>query len=245
MVEILFKPMNHEAELLVSLQKIDKEIETHLKRKELIPLQIKELEREIDDLKKELKDLSSKIKETEKEIKKIELDIKSKEEEIQNYLAKEHMVKSNEEYRALMDQIANAKREKESLEEKEIELLYQVDELRATLGKKEEENAHKEQEIRNKIKDIQNEFAHIDDKLAILRAQRENVVKKLPGELYSQYEKIRKTKGTAVAYVVDGSCSECNAVLPLQLVIKLRSTGEIGRCENCGRILVYVPEKDN
>jgi predicted nucleic acid-binding Zn-ribbon protein len=184
------------------------------------------------------------LKETEKQIKKIELDIKSKEEEILDYQAKEHMVKSNEEYRALLDQIERAKQEEDELEEKEIELLYKIDELKKQIESKKIENEAKEKQIKNKIREIEDEFSHIDDKLEILVARRNDLTKKIDPGLYNQYEKIRRIKGHAVAYVVDGSCSGCSAVLPLQLVITLKSTGEIGRCENCGRLLVYIPEKD-
>ncbi len=236
--------MNHQAELLVNLQKIDKEIENHKKRKEIIPLQIEDLKRQIQKLYEEIDSLKTLLVETEKQVKKIELDIKSKEEEILGYQAKEHMVKSNEEYRALMEQIERAKKEKDTLEEKEIELLYKIDELKKQIESKREENAQREKEIREKIREIEDEFTHIDDKLQILMAKREDYAKKIESGLYNQYEKIRRIKGDAVAYVIDGSCSGCSAVLPLQLVITLKSTGEIGRCENCGRLLVYVPEKD-
>ncbi len=236
--------MNHQAELLVNLQKIDKEIENHKKRKEIIPLQIEDLKRQIQKLHEEIDSLKTLLVETEKQVKKIELDIKSKEEEILGYQAMEHMVKSNEEYRALMEQIEKAKKEKDTLEEKEIELLYKIDELKKQIESKREENAQREKEIREKIREIEDEFTHIDDKLQILMAKREDYAKKIESGLYNQYEKIRRIKGDAVAYVIDGSCSGCSAVLPLQLVITLKSTGEIGRCENCGRLLVYVPEKD-
>ncbi len=236
--------MNHQAELLVNLQKIDKEIENHKKRKELIPLQIEDLKKQIQNLHEEVISLKTLLLETEKQIKKIELDIKSKEEEILGYQAKEHMVKSNEEYRALLDQINKAKEEKDALEEKEIELLYKIDELKKQIELKEKENSEKEKQINAKIREIEDEFAHIDDKLEILLAKREDLAKKIDSGLYNQYEKIRRIKGDAVAYVVDGSCSGCSAVLPLQLVITLKSTGEIARCENCGRLLVYIPEKD-
>jgi uncharacterized protein len=70
--------------------------------------------------------------------------------------------------------------------------------------------------------------------------RRKEIVAKVPVVLYRRYEQIRKRRGTAVAPVIDGTCSACHMRLPPMAHHQLQRGDDFGQCPTCNRI-IYVP----
>ncbi|HQG46666.1 MAG TPA: hypothetical protein PLG50_13490, partial [bacterium] len=49
--------------------------------------------------------------------------------------------------------------------------------------------------------------------------------------------------GIAVAFLKDGSCSECSTRIPPQRGLEIRMMNHIYLCEVCGRIMLYDPDR--
>ncbi len=65
--------------------------------------------------------------------------------------------------------------------------------------------------------------------------------------LLGQYDRIAKTRGTAMAEGVDGGCSGCRMKVRPQMWNELRDRGNEERiftCESCGRMLYWDPARD-
>jgi predicted nucleic acid-binding Zn-ribbon protein len=72
-----------------------------------------------------------------------------------------------------------------------------------------------------------------------LAPQRAAAADMIDPTLLARYEGIRKTRGRAVATVINGTCQGCRVVLPAPTVQRLRTApNEIITCGNCGRILL-------
>jgi hypothetical protein len=61
-----------------------------------------------------------------------------------------------------------------------------------------------------------------------------------PG-VYSNYERIRGRRGSAVAEVVDGRCSVCHIAIRPQFLQDVKRGEQVLMCESCQRILFYNP----
>ena len=70
-----------------------------------------------------------------------------------------------------------------------------------------------------------------------------NIEENLDSSILKQYKKLKKRKGTGVAVLDKGACSECRMVYP-ETHDMLRYENCIYRCEYCGRIFV-VTNKQN
>jgi uncharacterized protein len=70
-------------------------------------------------------------------------------------------------------------------------------------------------------------------------SSRAALVKRVDGVIYRRYELVRKRRGTALAFILNGNCSACHMQLQPMLVQKLLRGEEFGQCPSCNRIL-YV-----
>jgi predicted nucleic acid-binding Zn-ribbon protein len=83
------------------------------------------------------------------------------------------------------------------------------------------------------------------DQLKTARAEREQVFATLPKPLSSLYGRIsaRIRDGVAVAEARNRSCTACFMSLRPQVMSEIRRGEEIITCDNCGRILYWVPSE--
>ncbi len=78
-----------------------------------------------------------------------------------------------------------------------------------------------------------------------LRLRRQEIAGALTRPIYSTYERIRQGRsGIAVAYLKDGSCSQCSTRIPPQRGLEIRMMNRVYLCEVCGRIMLWDPERD-
>lgn len=82
-------------------------------------------------------------------------------------------------------------------------------------------------------------LAAAQERRASLAPQRAAMVAAIDPALLARYEGIRKTRGRAVATVINGTCQGCRVTLPAPTVQRLRTApDELITCGNCGRILI-------
>lgn len=80
-----------------------------------------------------------------------------------------------------------------------------------------------------------------DDKAAML-TKRKSIIEKLPRQILSRYEMIRKRRGIAIAATSDGTCQACHMAVPPQLFQKILRLERLEQCPHCQRILYYKCE---
>ena len=76
---------------------------------------------------------------------------------------------------------------------------------------------------------------------AALLEKRGVVTAKLPRELLSRYDLIRKRRGVAIAATSDGICQACHVAAPPQLFQKILRLESLEKCPHCQRILYFKP----
>ena len=80
-----------------------------------------------------------------------------------------------------------------------------------------------------------------------LEAARAELRPKVTGTVLASYDRIAKSRGTAVAEGVDGQCSGCRMKVRPQMWNELRDRSNEERiftCESCGRMLYWDPARD-
>ena len=107
----------------ITLQKLQQEIER-------IPKERAKIEGLIDEEKASIETAKSDLNAKEVERNDLDSQIKLKESDIAKFKTQQLEVKKNEEYRALTHQIEQAQNDISDLEEKEIEIMYSIDEAK-------------------------------------------------------------------------------------------------------------------
>jgi len=152
-------------------------------------------------------------------------------------------VKKNEEYTALLHEIAGAKQKRS---DRETDLLMLMDEEERRNGEKpalEKALATAEAETKARLQALADQEQQEKEKVAAIEAERATLVAQLAAGTRSRYERIRAGKdGRAVAPIVKGACGGCYRGQPPQVLQEARRGDRMLICEGCGRILIWPPE---
>ena len=186
-----------------------------------------------------------KVKQTETDRKKLELEAESKKQQIEKYALQQFQTKKNEEYRALAHEIETCKEEITRLEDKQLELMEQIEafQKQAAGATREAEESRKVAE--SKLKDIAAGEQNLRAELSGLESNRDQLTAAIEERALRQYERLLRNKGdNVVVGIQHGVCGGCHMKFPVQLMVSCQAAKEMITCPNCGRILYYTPDMD-
>ncbi len=233
---------------LVVLQKVDSAILAVDNDKKDLVDQIKALKDKIAAINAEFVSKKTKLDDSKKKKALIEMEIKGKEADIKAKEGNTGNVKTNEAFKALQNEIDGIKKSITKLEDDIIK--HMEDEEAVVVWVKTQEKAMKEEEAKYKaeIASIEAVLATKDGVISGHMKEREAAASKVEKVWYDRYEKIRKSKGLALAPVIveadgSGSCGGCRFNVRPQAVIEMKKLLNIMTCSNCARIW-YLEKKE-
>jgi len=228
---------------LKALQDIDLEIQKLRREEERWPAVLDLRDREVETRMAELETARKRENDIRVEISRNELRLKELEEEITRLNVNLNTVKTNKEYTAILNEIANKKSEISSTEEEILERMDLVEQARKEVEQA-AANVESAREEKGKIeKQAEEERKEIHEEMEQLQKKREDFAALIPEEILEEYEKIAEGRqGIAVASVADGVCQGCFINLTAQEINLLMGASEIIRCKNCSRILYLEQE---
>jgi predicted nucleic acid-binding Zn-ribbon protein len=174
------------------------------------------------------------------ERKKFELDVQQWKDRAKKYREQSSAVKTNEAYKALQHEIANAEAEVAKAEDRQLEIMMGGEDSERRVKSAEAALKQAEQAIAADRKEIETQQAARKKNLEAAVAERERALAPVPEELRELYTRIAKRHhGVALAEARDGQCRGCGMrVLPHILQQLLQDANdELFRCESCGLIL--------
>jgi hypothetical protein len=175
----------------------------------------------------------------------MDLEIKTREVEIAKQRAALNLAKTNKEYSSILTQLNTAKVDTGKFEERGLELMGQVDEVKKRVA---ERRAQRDVEVQ-RLDTVRGETASFEagckDRLDALTKQRATMTADVPETALKLFERVAlKNDGHAMALVVrtnpkreEYACESCNMSITLQQVNALMSRDEPVLCHVCGHIL--------
>ena len=226
---------------LIDLQSIDLKIAVLRTQLEAFPKRIMALDHKLTDARAAVASAKEAQVNSLKERKKFELDVEQWKERARKYRDQSGSVKTNEAYKALQHEIANAEAEVAKAEDRQLELMMASEEVEARMRHADADLKEAEKSVAADRKEIELQYAAKKKELAAATAEREKAVAPIPEDMVTLYDRIAKRhNGHALAQVKDGQCKGCGLrVLPhiLQLLTQDHDDEEVFRCESCGLIL--------
>ena len=175
-------------------------------------------------------------------LKRLELDAGTRRTTIQRLKTQQFETRKNEEYQALGHEIVRYEKEVDALETQELELMEEMDRLRAAHQAAEAALAKSRGIVEEELASIRTRHERIETERAEVATERARLATEIPESILPLYERLMKTKaGLAVASVHEGKCGGCHMKLIASTVMKVQTGKEIAQCEDCGRIL-YIEE---
>jgi hypothetical protein len=175
-----------------------------------------------------------------KERKKFELDVDQWKDRARKYRDQSGAVKTNEAYKALLHEIANAEAEVAKAEDHQLDVMMNAEEFERKVRHAEADLKEAEASVAADRKEIQALHHEKQKQLAAAQAERERVVQPVPEDLLELYTRIAKRhNGTGMAQVRDDQCRGCGMRVLPHIIQELRqeTNEEVYRCETCGLIL--------
>lgn len=225
---------------LYDLQKVGSAIDKIRTLRGELPLEVQDLEDEIEGLVTRMHNMDAEVKKLSDSILAKKNEIKESDLLIKKYEAQQSNVRNNREFDSLSKEIEFQNLEKELAEKRIREFTVEMK------AKKELADASKQLVEERKgdlaakkaeLEEIINETKSDEEKLAEKAAEIETLIDE---RLLSAFQRIRKNarNGLAVVTVQRDACGGCFNKIPPQRQLDIRSRKKIIVCEYCGRILV-------
>jgi len=227
-------------ERIVSLQKIDSQLQDIAELLGDLPRKVDVLNNEESALIKSIEDGKARIKELELEINKFDGQMTDIREKIDKHKDQLFLVTTNKQYDALQYEIDHLKTGLDDIEIKTLEYTEEKETLEERI-KSEEENLETLSkdliERREKLEVLMDESSEEKTKLEF---QRDEKRKDIENTTLSRYDRIHAARnGISVIHVQGTACGGCGAFIPPQIISEVKAEKGSHTCDSCSRFLYW------
>ena len=225
-------------EALLILQEADLRRKGMEKRLELLPKEMDAIIARRDQLNASTAQAADLLKKEELAVKKCEAEIARLNEESQKLQQQSALVKKNNEYLAMLGQIADNKRKVGLLEEELLEKFDKVAELKENAEKVKRANALELRNARAEFEELLAFSKSVKAEIAKAVSDRPVLAANVRDELLSTYNRLLKSKDNSapLTKLDNGCCGNCHMRVTMQTANEL-SKGKIEHCDNCQHLL--------
>jgi len=149
--------------------------------------------------------------------------------------------KTNDQYRAFLQEIAAAEKNIAALEDREIVLMEHIESSKKIVEEREAELKEEEDGVSEEKEMLEDRLSEVREDLDALLADRGRITSALNPSLLTKYDRLFKNKGDFAVVQVEGShCSGCHMKLPPQVINDALNPDKLVICNFCGRMLVHL-----
>jgi predicted nucleic acid-binding Zn-ribbon protein len=205
-----------------------------------LPLEVQDLEDEIEGLMTRVEKIKNEIGEFQRAITLKNGEISDAKASVERYQAQLNEVKNNREYDTLSKEI--------EFQTLEIELCNKkIREANARIAEKQEELQASEDAIAERQGDLEVKKGELEEIVTETRAEEEKLKEKvkdleskIENRLLTSFKRIRKNarNGLGIVYVQRDACGGCFNKIPPQRQLDIKMHKKIIVCEYCGRIMI-------
>lgn len=205
-----------------------------------LPLEVQDLEDEIEGLGIRIEKIRLEIKDFKSAISQKKAEILEAQASVERYNKQLNEVKNNREYDTLSKEIEFQTLEIELCNKKIKEAVIKVDERERDLAHAETTMKERESDLvlkRNELDEIMFETREEEERL---RETAKELEDKIETRLLASFKRIRKNvrNGLGIVYVQRDACGGCFNKIPPQRQLDIKMHKKIIPCEYCGRIIV-------
>jgi predicted nucleic acid-binding Zn-ribbon protein len=234
--------VSHPLEPIYALQKKDQRLIKIMREIRDIPQRKSDIEAQLSGSKQKLAMALDSKKHTEATLKEQELEVEALQEKVTKYKTQQMEAKTNDQYRAFVKEIGVVEDEIKALEEKEIQLMEDLEQGRTIVEECEQRLNTEMEGIADELAELDARSAELKERLEDMKADRSRAAAGCDKPLLQKYTRILQNKKDFAVVLVEsgGHCGGCHMKLPPQVIHDARNPTKIVGCNFCGRI-VYNP----
>lgn len=225
---------------LVSLQKIDSKLDEIKILKGELPMEVRDLEDEIQGLNARQTRVEEEINGIQEFIEQKKNVIKESTELVKKYEKQSENVKNSREFEAINKELELANLEIKLSEKHIKDANEEISEKARLLEGAKKAIATKDGTLKHKKGELEKIVADTEKEETEYNAVADKAREKVDPRLLASYERVRTSyrNGLAIVPVLRDACGGCFNAIPPQRQSEIRQRKKIIICENCGRILI-------
>ncbi len=210
-------------------------IESELAR---LPIERESTKKKIASHEASIEEGRQRVKDLEVQSKTIETEMGEIEAQVVKYKNQQLQVKKNEEYQALTHEIETAQGKISDLEERELELLYELDDARKSQKAEEADFQEKIQAEKSFLGRLDEKEANLKEEIEVAKTDFAEAEAQLERPMLSKYKQVsRGIRFPIIVQLRDQKCGGCHMRVSAAVEFEVKKGEEITSCDNCGRIL--------
>lgn len=227
---------------LIALQQLDTAADAARNRLAELPAAEQAIETALATATAALDAVKTRLQENQQARRALEKDVAAVDTRLARFEDHKAAVKTNQEFTALLHEIATAKTEKDALEDKILVLMETAEQLAAELKADERGLAEKKKGGDKAKTALAAERGALEAELARLSHERTGEARGVDAPLLAKYEQlVKQRRGVAVAAMNGEICSACHVRLRPHITQQVRRNDSIVACESCQRMLYVAP----
>jgi len=228
---------------LIALQNADTNIRRLQADIESIPERRAEIEREFDQRAFEIRALEERRDSARHERTRLEAETFEQKQRAERADRNLMSAKKTDEYTAAIREADAARKQISAFETQILEQMEIADQAEKELSERAPEVEKLGADMAERFKGFDEQARVQQQELDSARTERERLMGELPKATSAMYRRIasRIRDGVAMAEARNGACTACYMALRPQIMADVRRGAEVITCDNCNRILYYVP----
>jgi predicted nucleic acid-binding Zn-ribbon protein len=232
--------LHPDLQTVIELQDVDRKIGELTSRIDFIPTQIKKIEDQLNEFLQAYEEHKRQLAANQKARRDFEVEIQTINGKISKHRDQLYEMKSNEAYKTMLHEIQGEEAKIRGIEDRILEQMVEAEQLEQYVKDAAARLDGQRSRVAEEKKELESERDRDLAERSVADERRRALAGSLTETTLRVYERTRKSRGTAVVQVVDGSCSGCHVKLRPQYYNEVRASDSLMTCENCGRILYYV-----
>lgn len=237
--------MHPDIKNLQDLQVADREIARLNAEVAALPKRVAAIEEKLADARKRKADAEAAIKAGDAAKRKHETEIQDLHGKISKYRDQMLSVKTNQEYKALTQEVEYAQQHIRDAEDKILEQMVSAEGLQANLKRAEADLKAETAEIEKEKLEARKRTEEDEKLLNEWKDKRSALRNAISEDTLRHYDRVLKLRGSAMAEAINHRCGVCQVMLRPQVYNDVRSSDKILTCDSCNRILWYNPERED
>ena len=237
--------MNPDLERLIALQNLDSKIQDLKTQLNAIPTEREHIETRFNDFSVTYTNTRTHLENAQAEHRQLNRELEEVQSKHEKYKKDLMKVRNDKEYTVCLREIDLSKKEASQLETKILQLMEEIDKLEKEVAQYAPEIDERRQIADKELAICDKELAEAQKNVDTQMAERDSLLSAISKPLLSRYERLSRRSGSALAEAKNGACLACRMTIRPQMLSEIRRGDQLIDCENCSRILYYIPPTES
>jgi predicted nucleic acid-binding Zn-ribbon protein len=229
--------------LFVSVARIEASLYAHKMALQKLPADIATIDKALADLEARDKALQATLEDLAKKKRDTERSLREHEEHLRKSKGQQSLVKTNEEYTAMLKEVSNLERQ---IGEEEEQLLILMDRIETAQNEAASATEIVKIERAKRASEraaLETQQANLETEVERLAREKPKILSEVNPAFLKRYERLsERHRDVAVTRVREEHCGACGQQLPPQLAVEVRKGDQFIMCPACGRILIHYAD---